>query len=80
MRIASAYHRFHAPAVAKGPVITVGKATAIQIAAQYMVFQSGDKRDLSDIEVAVMPMHAEEVAFKLAAKPVAHFGLHQIHI
>lgn len=45
-----------------------------------MLFQVGDKRDLSDIEMTVMTVQADKVSFEFATEPVAHFRLSQVEI
>mgnify|MGYP005878184485 CR=1 FL=1 len=46
------------------------------VAPVVFLFHSRDKRDISDIEMAVVAVKAEEVALIRLAGPVAQFGLY----
>ena len=76
--VSASYHRFQAPAVADRPVISVGEASPVEVASQYIVFQTGYKGNLSDIEMSVVSVYSYEMSFKLTAEPVACFGLDKV--
>ena len=48
------------------------------VAPVVFLFHSRDKRDISDIEMAVVAVKAEEVALIRLAGPVAQFGLYEV--
>ena len=61
-------------------MVTVREAAPIQVAAQYRIFQAGDKRNLADIEMAVMTVQPEKVSLELLARPKAKLRLGQVQV
>ena len=60
------------------PMVTPGQSAAVEFAPVVFLFHPRDKRDISDIEMAVVAVKAEEVALIRLAGPVAQFGLYKV--
>ena len=73
-------YRFQSPTFAQCPMVTICNATTIEISPQYMVFQSGYKRYLPDVEMSPMAVYTDKMSFELTTKPITDFGLKEIHI
>ena len=76
--VAGTDKRFQPPMAADHPMVAPGQAAAVEFAPVVFLFHPRDKRDISDIEMAVVAVKAEEVALIRLAGPVAQFGLHQV--
>lgn len=76
--IAGADKRLYPPSSADSPVVAVGEATAVKLAAVVFVFKTRKERDIPHIEMAVMTMKPEEVPLVGLAGPVAEFGLQEV--
>lgn len=76
--ISGADKSFEPPMAANHPMVAPGKATAVEFTPVVGFFQSGDKRNIAYIEMTVVTVQPEEMAFESLAGPVTEFGLHQV--